>query len=142
MAVKTYFSEADAALTRRIGVLMIRAISARHGVIGAMAGLVDKETKSIAKWADHIEHIATVGGIDHVGIGTDYFLYAREIGAWPDIAEWVPGPQRPYVVFGGMAEPADFPGLTAELVRRGFPEPDLRKIYRDNYLRVLSTVLG
>jgi membrane dipeptidase len=110
---------------------IIRAISARGGVIGAMAGLVETDTKTIARWVDHIEHVVRIGGIDHVGIGTVYFLYKREIGAWPDIMEWVPGPHRPYVPFEGMAHPADLPGLTAELlstwVQREGPAQDLSR---------------
>ena len=114
----------------------------KNGVIGVTAGLVEKDTKSIAKWIAPIEHIVSIGGIDHVGIGTDYFLYTHEIGVWPDIMEWVPGPHRPHLVFEGMAHPADFPRSYRELLRRGFMERDLCKNYRDNYLRVMLAVLG
>jgi microsomal dipeptidase-like Zn-dependent dipeptidase len=37
---------------------------------------------------------------------------------------------------------ADLPGLTAELLRRGYAEADLRKIYQENVFRVISAVLG
>ena len=122
---------------------MIRAISDRGGVIGAVAvpSFIAAEGATIAKWVDHIDHIVSIAGIDHVGVGADFTLYVREIGAWPEIREWTPGPHRPWAPFDGMANLADLPGLTAELTRRGFTESDLRKIYRDNYLRVVSTIL-
>ena len=123
---------------------MIRAIADRGGVVGAVAvaGFIAAEGATIAKWVDHIEHIVRIAGIDHIGVGTDLTLYLRGVGAWPEIQEWAPGPPRPWTQIDGMASLADLPGLTAELIRRGFTESDLRKIYRDNYLRVLSTVAG
>jgi microsomal dipeptidase-like Zn-dependent dipeptidase len=36
----------------------------------------------------------------------------------------------------------DIPGLTAELLRRGYGEPELRKIYGENFRRVLRQVAG
>jgi microsomal dipeptidase-like Zn-dependent dipeptidase len=36
----------------------------------------------------------------------------------------------------------DLPGLTAELLRRGYMEGDLRKIYHQNVFRVIGAVLG
>lgn len=121
----------------------IRAVADRGGVIGvvAVSSFIAQEGATIAKWVDHLEHIVHIAGIDHVGVGTDFTLYLREIAAWPEIQEWTPGPHRPWVPIEGMASLADLPGLTAELTRRGFTEGDLRKIYRDNYLRVVSTVL-
>jgi microsomal dipeptidase-like Zn-dependent dipeptidase len=37
-----------------------------------------------------------------------------------------------------MEDYPDAPGLTAELVHRGYGEEELRKIYRGNFLRVLG----
>jgi len=123
---------------------MIRAIAATGGVIGAVAvpSFVSSGDPTISRWADHIEHLVRVGGIDHVGVGTDFFHYGWGVGAAPGIAEADAGPRTGYVrsEFPGMQSPADLPGLTAELRRRGWPEADLRKVYRDNVLRVLSAV--
>ena len=123
---------------------VIRAIADRGGIIGAVAvpSFIAAEGATIGKWVDHIEHFVGTAGIDHVGVGADFAQYIREIGAWPEIQEWTPGPPLPWAPLDGMASPADLPGLTAELTRRGFTEGDLRKIYRDNYLRVVSTIVG
>ena len=43
--------------------------------------------------------------------------------------------------FAGMENSEQLPGLTAELTKRGITETDLRKIYRDNFLRVMAAVV-
>ena len=67
--------------------------------------------------ADHIDHIVRVAGIDHVGIGSDY----DGVSVLPE----------------GLEDVASFPRLTAELLRRGYAERDIRKILGENVLRVL-----
>jgi membrane dipeptidase len=67
--------------------------------------------------ADHIEHIAKIAGIDHVGIGSDY----DGVSALPQ----------------GLEDVACFPNLTAELLRRGYSEGDVKKVLGGNVLRVM-----
>ena len=59
---------------------------------------------TLADVADHIDHIRRVAGIDHVGIGADYY----DPGG-PSMAE-------------GLDDLTRFPYLFAELLRRGYPE--------------------
>jgi len=70
---------------------------------------------------DHIDHIAKVAGVDHVGIGSDF--------------DGVNG-QLPE----GMDSPADFPKITAALMQRGYSAEDCRKILGGNLLRVFHEV--
>lgn len=72
---------------------------------------------TVAQWADHIDHIRKVAGIDHIGLGGDYD--GMEIG--PQGAEDVTG----------------YPVLFTELARRGYTQADLEKIASRNILRVL-----
>lgn len=72
---------------------------------------------TVSQWADHIDHIREVAGIDHVGLGGDYD--GMEIG--PEGAEDVTG----------------YPALFTELARRGYSQGDLEKIASRNVLRVL-----
>jgi len=124
---------------------MIRAVAATGGVVGAVAvpNFISEEDPTIAAWVDHIEHLIRVAGIDHVSIGADFYHYQRTIGAAQGIADLDgaprPGTARP--AFAGMQNSDDLPGLTAELRRRGLAEPELRKVYRDNYLAVMSAVV-
>ncbi|HEX7583102.1 MAG TPA: dipeptidase, partial [Prolixibacteraceae bacterium] len=68
---------------------------------------------------DHIDHVKKLVGIDYVGIGSDF-----DGG-------------------GGLKDCADvsqFPNITLELVRRGYTESEIRKIWGGNLLRVLREV--
>jgi membrane dipeptidase len=73
---------------------------------------------TIKDLADHIEHIRKVAGIDHVGIGADFY------GA--DAIENVQG----------MEDVSKYPALFAELIRRGWTDAELRKLAAENLLRV------
>jgi membrane dipeptidase len=124
---------------------MLRAIAATGGVVGAVAvpNFISAEAPTVRTWVDHIEHMIEVAGIDHVGIGTDFFHYGWNAGAAPGIAESdFGGPRSSFVraEFAGMQSPEDLPRLTTELRRRGLGEAELRQIYRTNFLRVLSAV--
>jgi len=70
---------------------------------------------------DHIDHIAKVAGIDHVGIGSDFDGVS---GATPE----------------GMDSPADLPKITQALVERGYTEEQIHKILGGNLLRVFHEV--
>ena len=62
---------------------------------------------SIKDVADHIEHVRDAAGIDHVGIGSDFW-------GMPDMPI-------------GLEDVSGFTRLFAELVRRGWNDEDLRK---------------
>ncbi|HXR18254.1 MAG TPA: dipeptidase [Terriglobales bacterium] len=70
---------------------------------------------------DHIDHIAKVAGVDHVGLGSDFDGVS---GAMPV----------------GMDSAADLPKITQALVDRGYSADDIRKILGGNTLRVFKEV--
>jgi membrane dipeptidase len=70
---------------------------------------------------DHIDHIAKVAGVDHVGLGSDF--------------DGIDG-QLPE----GLNSPADLPKITAALMARGYSAEDCRKILGGNLLRVFRDV--
>lgn len=101
-----------------------RAIDARTSDEAERARLRDEWRKAnplppvpLANVADHVEHIARVAGVDHVGLGSDF--------------DGIPaGPV-------GLEDVSKYPALTAELLRRGWSERDVRKVLGGNALRVL-----
>ena len=58
-----------------------------------------------------------MAGIDQVGIGSDF-----------DGVELLPD---------GLEDASRYPAITVELLRRGWPEQDIRKVLGDNARRVL-----
>jgi len=72
---------------------------------------------SMLQVADHIDHVRKIAGIDHVGLGGDF-----------DGITSVPV---------GLEDVSTYPGLVAELLRRGWSDDDVRKLAGRNILRVL-----
>jgi membrane dipeptidase len=70
---------------------------------------------------DHIDHIAKVAGVEHVGLGSDFDGVS---GATPQ----------------GMNSAADLPKITQALLDRGFSAEDIKKILGGNLLRVFRQV--
>jgi membrane dipeptidase len=77
---------------------------------------------SIDLLIDHIDHIVKLIGVDYVGIGADY-----------DGATSYPR---------GLDNVADYPNLTAALLKRGYSEKDIQKIYGENLLRIIKASKG
>ena len=72
---------------------------------------------TIAMVADHIDHIAKVAGVDHVGLGGDY----DGLPAFPE----------------GMTGVESYPPLLLELMKRGWSDADIAKLAGGNILRVM-----
>jgi len=70
---------------------------------------------------DHIDHIAKIAGVDHVGLGSDFDGVS---GATPR----------------GMDSAADLPKITQALLDRGYSAEDIKKILGGNLLRVFRQV--
>ncbi|MCU1222204.1 MAG: Membrane dipeptidase [Edaphobacter sp.] len=75
---------------------------------------------TLANVVAQIDHAVKVGGIDHVGIGTDF-----------DGVGCVPPDLDSY---------NKFPALTRALLEKGYSAPDIKKIYGENLLRVMRVV--
>ena len=70
---------------------------------------------------NHIDHIAKVAGVDHVGLGSDFDGVSGQL---PE----------------GLDSPADLPKITQALLERGYTAEDCRKILGGNLLRVFREV--
>jgi membrane dipeptidase len=119
---------------------MIRAIAASGGVVGvvAVAGYIADVEPTIARWADHVDHIVNLVGIDHVAVGCEFYEEIAAMGASFDIPSWSPWGELPALGVAGMSRWPELPGLTAGLLRRGYDEAALCKLYGSNFLSVLT----
>ena len=102
----------------------IRAIAAKGGVIQiCLYGpfLKDSGEATIEDAIAHINHVVQLVGIEHVGIGTDFDGDDEE-------------------KLTGCRAANELPRLTMELLRQGYSETDLARLWGGNLLRVLNTV--
>ena len=75
---------------------------------------------TLSQVADHVDHIRAMAGIDHIGLGADF----------DGISE----------VVQGLEDVSTYPALTAELLKRGYKDDDIKKILGLNVLRVMRQV--
>lgn len=80
-----------------------------------MRALVGRET--VSRMVDHIDYVADRIGVDHVGIGTDFNHGGGIVG---------------------FEEADGAASVTAELVRRGYSDEEINKIWGGNFLRALG----
>jgi membrane dipeptidase len=71
--------------------------------------------------ANHIDHIVNLVGVDYVGIGSDF----NGVGDHLPI---------------GLEDASCYPNLIYELLKRGYSEEDIKKIFGGNLIRVWKTV--
>jgi membrane dipeptidase len=76
---------------------------------------------TVARVADHFDHVVRLVGIDYVGLGSDY----------DGVGDSLPT---------GLKDVSMFPNLFAELLRRGYSKEDLEKICYKNVFRVWQAV--
>jgi membrane dipeptidase len=81
-------------------------------------GSTEIERGTVSDVVDHIEYLARVGGVDHVGIGSDF-----------DGTTQVPE---------GLEDVTCYPAITTELLARGWEEAAIRKVLGENALRALQ----
>ena len=75
---------------------------------------------TLAQVADHIDHIRKVAGVDHIGLGGDFDGISS--------------------VVEGLEDVSTYPALTAELLKRGYKDDDIKKILGLNVIRVMKQV--
>ena len=76
---------------------------------------------TVADLVDHIDHVKKVVGIDYVGIGTDFDGGGGVVGC-DDVS--------------GMIH------VTEELIRRGYTDKEIAKIWGGNFFRVFDKIMA
>lgn len=73
---------------------------------------------TVSDVADHIDHVVSIAGVDHVGLGGDF----DGNDLWPV----------------GLSDVSMYPNLFAELIRRGWSDRNLEKLAGENVLRAME----
>jgi len=103
---------------------MIKALAEGGGVMGMnfAPSFVHPVHATVQGVVDHIDHIVELVGPCHVGLGSDFDGITRTPVGLEDVSK--------------------MPRITAELAKRGYSDPDIRKILGENHLRLIKTVVG
>lgn len=123
----------------------LRAIAANGGVICVnffAPFLAEREEDmTLDRLLDHIEHIVSVAGIDHVGLGPDFIREVMD-DLTPPCCEDVPVRSLdPKKAIPGLEGPAGLPMVTEGLLARGLPEKDVMQIIGGNVRRLFGELL-
>jgi membrane dipeptidase len=78
-----------------------------------------KELTTVSDYVDHIDYVKKLVGIDYVGIGSDF-----DGGGG----------------LSGCADVSEFPNITREMLKRGYTEEEIIKVWGGNFFRVFKQV--
>jgi membrane dipeptidase len=126
----------------------IRKLAAKGGVMGVTGVRMfvsATEPTSVEQVVDHIDHVARLVGVEHVGVGTDSDLYGYDR---------LPEDQNKQVRAGYKASyafrekidtdrfnhPRKFYDLTEVLIRRGYGDENIAAVLGGNFRRLLGEV--
>jgi len=115
---------------------MIRAIAGTGGVVG-MNGVnlfinEKKKRVRIADLVDHVDHIARLVGIEHVGIGFDL------CNGFEDYLKV----EKSIETYDTLKSHADLPEFTEALITRGYSDDQIIAVLGGNFKRVYRDILG
>ncbi len=113
----------------------IKALAATGGIIGVntIDAFVhdDPERRTIARLIDHVDHIAYLAGIEHIGIGLDLCDHVKDYHHIPE----------PFVTRDLIESHDQMAVITAGLIERGYADEDIIAILGGNFRRVFGQVL-
>jgi membrane dipeptidase len=117
-----FLSEKSAAAAKGVEAALLARVGAASMSDDALIEEYRKKVPpaTLADVVAHIDHAVKVGGIDAVGIGSDF-----------DGVSCTPT---------GLEDVSKFPNLTRALLEKGYSEADIRKIYGGNTLRLMRAV--
>ncbi len=131
---------------------LIKAMSDRGGMTGiaALGYFVGPSPDvTIEDYLNHIDHAVKIGGIDHVGICTDFQI--RGIEAWATRETWYEPRLKTFKPsyrvrwppwIEGLDEPERFRNVAHALHRRGYSDEDITKILGANWMGYFREIFG
>ena len=128
----------------------LQALAAKGGVLGITGVrrfVRTSDPTNVGHMADHIDHVAKLVGVDHVGIGSDADLHGYD-DMKPDEYALLKGSYKGSYAFrdkidiDGFDHPLKTFDLTEELIRRNYSNDNIRAVLGGNFRRLLAQVWG
>jgi len=131
---------------------LLKAVAERGGYIGILAVpgfLTERPETTVRDFLDHLDYVVDLVGLDHVGIGTDFFGFsapdnlAAKIDELLGIIGFRPEHRASFVQkVKGFEDYTLFPNLIEGLKGRGYDEQETRKLAGLNFLDLFREVVG
>lgn len=126
----------------------IRRLAAKGGVMGITGVrmfVTGAEPTTIEHIVDHIDHVARLVGIEHVGIGSDADLYGYDAMPAEQLAQLKAAYKASYgfrdrIDIAGFDHPLKVYDLVEALIRRGYGDADIALVLGGNFRRLLAQV--
>jgi membrane dipeptidase len=121
----------------------IKAVADTGGMVGVLHFCFDpqKTTRTVSHILDHLDHIVSLVGSEHVGFGFDFVDYALAYLSEYERARLpLPGFETP--PRDKLTEDADVPAVIAGLRTRGYSTQEIERIAGGNFMRVFRQVCG
>jgi membrane dipeptidase len=119
----------------------IKALAKKGGVMGMnfLGQFVKDQNPTVQDVLNHIDHIANLVGVEHVGLGPDWIDYAPQlILDCLDPRDYL-SKRIPITIYAkGLAREEELPNLTIGLLARGYSVEDIRNILGGNFLKFLD----
>jgi membrane dipeptidase len=128
----------------------IKALAAKGGVMGITGVRMfvrDREPTGISHIADHVDHVAKLVGIEHVGVGTDADLNGYD-DMEPEAYALLKASYKSSYGFrdkidtDGFDHPMKIYDLTEELIRRNYSDKNIAAVLGGNFRRLLAQTWG
>jgi membrane dipeptidase len=122
----------------------LRALARHGGVVGVLAHpfVLAPAEPTIDRLIDHIDHICSLVGDTHVGLGGDFTFQLVESGAVDSVPLALLPPGMPLnASVEGLRGPEDYPALVEALSRRGYDGERLERVLSANWLAFLRGAL-
>lgn len=128
----------------------IKALAAKGGVMGITGVRMFIRTTdptNVGHMVDHIDHVAKLVGVEHVGIGSDADLHGYDDMKPEEYAALKAGYKGSYafrdkIDIDGFDHPRKVFDLTEELIRRGYSDDNIRAVLGGNFRRLLGQIWG
>ena len=128
----------------------IRKLAAKGGVMGITGVRMfvrDRDPTTVDHMVDHIDHVARLVGIEHVGVGSD-----SDLDGYDDMSpEGSKALRAAYKASYAFREQVDIDGydhpkktfdLAEAMIRRGYSDSNIESVLGGNFRRLLGTVWG
>lgn len=128
----------------------IRKLAEKGGVMGISGVRMfvrDSDPTTVDDMVEHIDHVARLVGIEHVGIGSDSDLNGYDDMPVDQLKQLRAGYKASYafrdkIDIDGFDHPKKIYDLTESLIRRGYSDSNIEKILGGNFRRLLGEIWG